>query len=115
MLTIQEVMKQLERVYGKMFRNPTAAANIVQAQARKFYADNEEFAMFVGQKLANYMDGSAGHRPHDVLFEIQQKWKEHYGFLPRPEWEDEEEEEEEYYQANCGSWDCRAPECGRKE
>ena len=21
----------------------------------------------------------------------------------------------EPYQANCGSWDCRAPECGRKE
>lgn len=25
----------------------------------------------------------------------------------------EELEDQEYYQAGCGSWECRAPECGR--
>lgn len=88
MLTYNEIMAELERVYGKKFRNLTAATNITRAQERKFRKDDKNFATYVGQRLANYADGAAGYLAHDVLYGIQQEWEQHYGFLPRPEWEE---------------------------
>ena len=41
-------------------------------------------------------------------------WKNAYASVVRAiEEAPEVEAEEEMYQAGCGSWDCRAPECGR--
>lgn len=47
---------------------------------------DERFAKWVGQKLADYADGTNGYMAHDVLYIIQNKWEEYYGDLPEEEW-----------------------------
>lgn len=46
---------------------------------------DSQFVTFVAHQLAKYADGE-GDMAHDVLYVIEQKYREYYGDLPEVEW-----------------------------